>query len=175
MRSTTLLVGLLLAATAAAQESPNYQLSDYALDFGGAPALDSPEFRVTLATVGPGAHSETLHAPGFSLDPGFVATYAPPGEVGTLLFDDEETLTWTAERSVGTYNLYRGGLPFLSPPDYGSCLQQQIPQPTTIDIDTPAEGATFFYLVTASNRLDEEGTKGQNSQGSPRPNPSPCP
>ncbi|RMH70289.1 MAG: hypothetical protein D6685_00265, partial [Bacteroidetes bacterium] len=36
------------------------------------------------------------------------------------------------------------------------------------DSDPIAPGGGFFYLVTARNRLDEEGTKGRDSAGSER-------
>ena len=36
-------------------------------------------------------------------------------------------------------------------------------------------GNGYFYLVTARNRLWEEGTKGSSSAGAQRANPAPCP
>lgn len=39
----------------------------------------------------------------------------------------------------------------------------------------PSAGTGFFYLVTARNRLDEEGPKGFQSLGVEEPNPDPCP
>ena len=43
-------------------------------------------------------------------------------------------------------------------------------------VDDPVvAGACLFYLVTARNRLGEEGTKGYRSPGIERPNDAPCP
>jgi hypothetical protein len=46
---------------------------------------------------------------------------------------------------------------------------------TTTDPDVPSVTTGYFYLVTADNRLDEEGTKGFRSNGTERGNPAPCP
>ncbi|HEV8700972.1 MAG TPA: hypothetical protein VGV60_06840 [Candidatus Polarisedimenticolia bacterium] len=82
------------------------------------------------------------------------------------------------EPSTGTYNLYRGSIgPGLGAPpgNFGDCLQSPVTGTTSSDHAAPAVGRVWFYLVTASNLLDEEGTKGRSSDGTPRPNPAPCP
>ena len=48
---------------------------------------------------------------------------------------------------------------------YGNCEQQEITGETTTDTDTPPGGDGYFYLVTAENRVDEEGTKGTDGEG----------
>jgi hypothetical protein len=59
---------------------------------------------------------------------------------------------------------------------YGQCEQQDLTDATATDTDTPsAPREGFFYLVTANNRLGEEGTKGWDSADVERPNPVPCP
>ena len=70
---------------------------------------------------------------------------------------------WDPDKSVGDYNLYRSTLGNVS--GGGSCLQQDIADETTTDNDPVPVGNGFFYLVTAENRLDEEGTKGPGRTG----------
>ncbi len=81
-----------------------------------------------------------------------------------LVFTDSETLTWPAEQSAGVYNLYRDD----TSDGFGNCEEQDIAGTTTTDSSTPTTANTFFYLVTAENRLDEEGTKGFQSSGTER-------
>ena len=83
------------------------------------------------------------------------------------------TLVWDPERSVGTYNLYRDLLSVL-PGSFGECLQSSITGETATELDTPPTGQGWFYLITAKNRLGEEGT-GTERSGAQRPNSSPCP
>ena len=83
-------------------------------------------------------------------------------------FPGKTTLTWNPETSVGSYNVYRGDCATLSS-SYGSKVQSGISGATTTDGEEPVAGQCFFYLITASNRLDEEGTKGTDSFGNPRP------
>jgi hypothetical protein len=99
------------------------------------------------------------------MEVGFVPPYPPPGEVLGLRFSDKQTLQWDPEKSVGDYNLYRdliGTLPSLG---FGACHQQDLVDETATDPSVPAAGQGFFYLATAENRLDEEGSKGSRSDG----------
>ena len=75
---------------------------------------------------------------------------------------------------MGTYALYRG-LAGALPGTYGGCLIGREHRDTVIDPVGPASRRSFFYLVTASNHLGEEGSKGNSSSGAQRPNPTPCP
>jgi hypothetical protein len=84
------------------------------------------------------------------------------------------TLSWDPERSVGDYDVYRDLLSSL-PGNFGACLEHDVPAQTAVDVGIPGVGTGYFYLVTAENRLDEEGTKGFRSNGSERLNPAPCP
>jgi hypothetical protein len=109
------------------------------------------------------------------MDSGFPLTYPPPGEVRGLRFLDSETLVWNPEKSVGVYNLYRDLIGSLSGLGYGSCKEQDLASETATDSDPLPTDNGYFYLVTAENRLTEEGTKGFDGYGAERPNPSPCP
>jgi hypothetical protein len=175
-----LLFVLLLASgsmSLLAQTSASYQLTESTFNAGGnpAPVLTSASYQMTLDSVGDSVSGGTLSSASFNSSPGFPAAYPPPGEVVTLTFTDKTTLVWTPEGSTGTYNLYRGEITGL-PGSYGACkLPANIVGETTTDTDVPASGQCYFYLVTAQNRLAEEGTMGTDSEGNPHPNPAPCP
>jgi hypothetical protein len=173
-------VSILLAiAPSAAQQSASYKLTECTLNAGGHPAngvvLTSANRRLRLDAagdplVGTARASATFHA-----DAGFTSAYPPPGQVLGLAFGDRTTLRWNAEKSVGSYNLYRDVLSALAGGDYGTCLQRDLPSETASDTGRPPTHSGWFYLVTARNRLNEEGTKGTNSAGAERPNSAPCP
>jgi hypothetical protein len=179
MRTAFLLAGLVLCATAAAQESASFKLDEYVFNAGGHPEagtiLTSPGFRITLDALGDGISAMDLASPSFRLDVGFAASYPPPGEVVGLVLLDEVHLSWNAEPSVGTYNMYRDLMSQLLGLGFGACEQQDLVTTTTIDNDPVPAGDGFFYLITAENRLAEEGTKGFRTGGSERANASPCP
>ena len=141
---------------ARSQESPSFRLSESVLNAGGRPVngavATSASFRIELDALGDAVSD-------------FVAVYAPPGEVTGLRFDNHITLRWNAERSAGTYNLYRAGLASLATLAYGGCTQTSIAGASTLDTDPLASGAGYFYLVTVENRLAQEGTKGYRSDG----------
>ena len=160
-----------------AQTSASYQLTESVFNSGGnpAPVVTSASYQVTLDSIGDSVSGGNLASASYNSSPGFPAAYPPPGEVATVTFSNKTTLTWTPEGSTGTYNLYRGLLSDL-PGNYGACkLPANIVGETTTDTDVPGSGQCYFYLVTAENRLAEEGTKGTDSEGTPHPNPSPCP
>ncbi|HKQ63281.1 MAG TPA: hypothetical protein VJS92_18475 [Candidatus Polarisedimenticolaceae bacterium] len=152
-----------------AQQSANYRLGPSTFNAGGHPAagtvLGSSGYRVTLDAIGDGLPGRSLAGASYSMEPGFVAPHRPPGEVLGLRFSSAQQLTWNAEPSVGSYNLYRGTLSTLAGLAYGSCLQTSLTFPATVDADPVPPGGGFFYLVTARNRLREEGTKGARSNG----------
>lgn len=182
MRARKTRVGLLLLIVSApllAQTSTSFKLTEHALDAGGHPeegvVMTSGSFRVTLDAIGESVTGGGLGSASFSLDGGFSAAYPAPGEVSGLLFSDSQTLVWDPERSVGAYNLYRDTITALSGLGYGQCEQQDLEEATATDPDTTPAGDGYFYLVTAENRLAEEGTKGDDGDGSERANPSPCP
>jgi hypothetical protein len=174
--SGALLIG---ALPADAQTSASYQLTESAINCGGDPqngtVLTSASFKVTLDAIGDAIAGGPLASSSYSSDVGLPPSLKPPGEVSSLRFTDKTTLAWHPEGSVGTYRLYRGLLTDL-PTSYGTC---QTPGGLTTeqatDATTPSPGQCFVYLVTARNRISEEGTMGSTSSGTPIPNTSPCP
>ena len=166
---------ILLGATGLAftQSSASYRLEESVMNAGGVPAdglaVTSAGFRVTLAAIGEGvAGGTTPTSASFAVGSGFPAAYPPATEVLGLNFQTDQTLSWAAEPSAGTYNLYRDDLTSLAGLGYGACFAQDVSGTTATDAALPASGAGFFYLVTAENRLDEEGTKGLDSSGTGR-------
>jgi hypothetical protein len=97
------------------------------------------------------------------MEASFGNAYPPPGEVTGLQFTDATTLAWSPEHSAGSYNVYRDALTALTGGGYGTCWEQETPAATVTDADPVPAGNGFFYLVTAENRLGEEGTKGRDS------------
>jgi hypothetical protein len=174
-----LLMGTLIFTQVFAQESTNFKQKEHVFNEGGNPddgvILTSTNFKVTIDAVGEGLLGTALNSTSFKMDSGFIAPYPPPGEVLNLLLQsDHETLVWDLEKSRGTYNLYRDFLSSIQP-DYGDCKEYGIPDETTTDSDDPGVGNGYFYLVTVSNRLGEEGTKGYGSSPPERSNDYPCP
>ena len=168
------------APPALTQQSPSYKLNESVTNSGGDPnngvSASSVSYKISLDAIGDRAIGTGLASASFHMDGGFVSAYPPPGEVRNLqLASDEITLTWNAEKSVGTYNLYRDLVSALPGLGYGACAQSTIASATTTDPSVPGAGSSYFYLVTARNHLREEGTKGFNSAGAQRANPAPCP
>ena len=58
---------------------------------------------------------------------------------------------------------------------YGACEQYGLTGNSATDNAAVPAGDGYFYLVTAENRLDEEGTKGFDSAQVERTNDAPCP
>jgi hypothetical protein len=170
---------LLLTSSAQGQQSTSFRLTEYTINAGGHPdeglIMASTRFRVTLDAIGGGVEGARLSSTGFRLDGGFQYCFPPPGEVAGLQFTDQQTLVWNSEKSIGSYNLYRGEVNSLPGLAYGDCLQSGIQVTTTIDTSAPASGEAYFYLPTAENLLMEEGSKGFASDDSQRGNPAPCP
>jgi hypothetical protein len=179
----TLTAGMVLLACLAlpslAQESPSFRLNEHSLNAGGHPrdgaVASSARFRISLDALGGTVARTGMASPRFLMDAGFVSVYRPPGEVAWLWFQDEDWLNWSPESSAGDYNLYRDPISDLVSLDYGHCLAHDIPATTTVDADLPAVGEGFFYLVTAENRLNQEGPKGWGSFNLYRMNANPCP
>ena len=109
------------------------------------------------------------------MDAGFIPAFAPPREVLNLRFTGKDDLAWNHERSIGDYSLYRGLISAL-PGAYGACELSGLTLASATDPAAPPAGDGYFYLVTANNRLDEEGTKGFDTLApTERANPVPCP
>ena len=178
MRFVVLFLLLLSGLPAFAQQSASFDLEEGVLNSGGSPtdgvAPASVSFSLSLDALG-SAVAIPLSGGAYTLEGGFVAAYLPPLEVTGLDFVDIDTLSWNPERAAGSYRLYRGELASLSGLGYGSCLLANILPPTAEEASVPASGEGFFYLVTSTNRLYEEGSKGSDSNGVERPNPAACP
>jgi hypothetical protein len=173
-------LGLVLGPDATGQESASYRLEEHVLNAGGRPAdgveATSASYRVSLDAIGQGVLGRDLGSASYRMDGGFVSAYPPPGEVTGLFLTDAVTLVWDPEPAAGYYNLYRDAMTALSDLGYGRCKQQRLATTTTTDPAVPSPpGEGYFYLVTAANRLHEEGTKGWDSSLNERPNPTPCP
>lgn len=183
MSKTTIavLAGLAVAVAPAgwAQSSANYRVSDQAFNAAGHPAqgtvLVSAGYRIRFDAIGGAAAGATLSSASYSVAGSMVSSYPPPGEVVGLRFAAKETLAWNPERSVGTYNLYRGLVQNLSGLGYGDCLQDGLPGETATDAAAPVSGQAYFYLVTAENLLAEEGSRGTDSTGADRGSANACP
>lgn len=170
---------LLETGAALAQESASFTLSESVLDAGGHPqdgvSLSSGNFRVSLHSVGEGVGAPSLTGVSFMMQAGFAPALRPAGEVANVRFFGASELVWDPEPSVGEYALYRGVVTRPFDPGYGECAESGIVSETAIDPTSPPIGGSFFYLVTARNRLREEGTKGAGSDLTDRPNSTPCP
>ncbi len=168
-------IGLTLiavASVAAAQQSASFKIEESALNSGGTPAAgaspSSASFKITLSSLGGGPSGRALSSASFRSDAGFTSAYAPPGEVAGLIFSGPDTLAWNADPSATAYNLYRDLHSNLSGLGFGQCEQQGLSGTSATDGDAVPAGDGFFYLVTALNRLDEEGGKGAQSDGTER-------
>lgn len=182
---TVAALAALASLPAAAQQSVNFKLEEHAFNSGGGLADSerpaSANFAISLHAVGASTVAEGLSSPSHSMDASFAWLFPPPGEVRNLrVYGPSEAgpsahdLSWDAERSAGTYNLYRDLLGALSGLQFGQCEQTALTVPVTSDSGTPPPGDGFFYLVTAANRLAEEGIKGVSSDGAERAG-STCP
>ena len=174
-----LLLAALAATPALGQQSESYKLAEKVFNEGGVPAngvvLASPSYRITLDGIGEVVVATGLAGTSYRIDASFTGGYPPPGEVINLRFGSETAMSWDAERAVGTYSVYRGLLSGLPGLGYGACFAQNLTVTAATDAASPGVGTGWFYLATAENRLQEEGTKGRNSAGAERPNPAPCP
>lgn len=164
-------------STATAQQSASFKLTEHAMNAGGHPAdgvvLGSTSYRIRLDAIGDSVVAAALSSASFHMDAGFVSAYPPPGEVQAVRFTGKTGLSWDPEKSTGVYNLYRSPVSAL-PGDYGACLQGSVASASASDAQSPVVGAAYFYLVTAENRLGEEGTRGYASGGTERIG-TPCP
>jgi hypothetical protein len=181
--ATGTIVGFLAAfavgGIAFAQTSASYKLTEFTLNNGGDPANGSfavsTNYRVRLDAVGDAAAAAALSSASHHSSAGFVSDYPPPGEVTGHLFSNKTTLTWSPEKSVGSYDVYRAAISSLSGLSFGTCLQSGLTAESATDAATPSAGQGFFYLITARNLLGEIGTKGYASTGIERANAAPCP
>lgn len=179
MRKVIIVAILLPGLSVLAQQSASYKLEETIFNAGGLPeqgtVLTSSSYRIHLQGVGEVVMGAKVAGAHFQMEGGLVGSHSPAGEVTNLTVgSDQKTLIWSPEGSVGTYNVYRDLVGSL-PGTYGACLQSGLTANSEVDPAVPAVGQAFFYLVTARNRIGEEGTKGYDSAGRARGNPAPCP
>lgn len=174
-----ILLALVTAAAARAQTSASYKLSESTLNSGGDPqngtSASSASFRIRLDAIGDAVAGVGPSSSSFHADAGFVGGYPPPREVRTIYFTSKTAMTWDPEPSIGVYEVYRDAVSALRSGGFGTCFASGLPSESATDGANPASGQGWFYLVTARNRLGEEGTKGFQSSGVERPNSAPCP
>ena len=155
-----------------AQQSASYAVESAATNSGGHPTqgveMTSGSFRVSLDAIGDAVLVSDIASASLLSGSGFVGRYPPPGQVGGLFFTDNQTLNWSAERSAGTYNVYRETISQLTGLQFGTCRQQGLAGVSATDTDAVPAGDGYVYLVTVRNRLNEDGTKGFQSNGSER-------
>ncbi len=179
MRSGLLTFVFCLCGVVFAQSGPSYRVEEFALNAGGHPNAGfnpaSVSFEISQDAIGIAAFAPLLESNSYAMDLGFARSYPPPLEVlGLAALGDKSTFVWTPERSVGSYRVYRGDLDRL-PFDYGTCRVADVPVASAPLNEVPDVGEAFFFLVTAENRLHEEGIAGYDSSGDPRNGPVPCP
>jgi hypothetical protein len=173
------LVLALAPAAAHAQTSASYRLTESVFNAGGDPRdgqfSRSKNWRITLDSIGDPAAVIATRSASYTVDGGFVVAYPPPGEVLGLSATSVTAWGWSAERSTGNYNVYRDRLSVLSGRAYGICTFPHVAATSVTDAALPPAADGYFYLVTAVNRIAEEGTKGKDSAGVQRANAHPCP
>lgn len=177
-RTGILVLGLVpcLAPAVFAQESVSYQIKEHTVNAGGVPVegvvLASASYQMTLGAVGDGVAAPQAGSASYEMGAGFVMPYPPPREVRNLRFTDTQTMEWDAESSTGTYTLFRGDIAALGG-GYGACQQTGLTEPGATEGAQPP-GSAFFYIVAAENLLNEQGSLGTDSTGTPRAGAS-CP
>ncbi|HEU5180156.1 MAG TPA: hypothetical protein VFW45_05155 [Candidatus Polarisedimenticolia bacterium] len=170
------LVVLLAASPVAAQSSTSYKVQGSSFDNAGDPtngvALGSAHFHLKLDSIGGDLAATAVSSASFHADEGFVDLYRPAGEVTGVRFTNPTILQWNAEPSAQWYEVYQSAS---LPGTFGTCYAGDLTTTSLADATTPAIGSRFYYLVTARNRLRQEGTKGFGSTGTERTNTLPCP
>jgi hypothetical protein len=99
-----------------------------------------------------------------------------PGEVVNLQWDFNFRLVWDAEPDAVEYHVYRDDLTSLSYQAFGTCRNDLDGDRTDTQLDDlqePAPGGGWFYLISADDGVDE-GSLGFASTAE-RSNFTPCP
>lgn len=173
-----LAAALLLVSLAHGQSSTSYRLEERTFNAGGRPedgiVATSASFAVTLDSIGDPFTPRLMSGATIRLVPGPVWVFPPPLEVSGLVWTAADRLIWEPAGSADSYNVYRDGLAAVASSG-GACQQADVPSTSYDALADPARGAGFFYLVTANNRLHEEGGRGVRSDGTARPATPTCP
>ena len=170
------MIGIVLFAVAAfpvpGQSSAGYTVESGTFNAAGRPgeqtAPASASYRITMDSLGEGVIRTGLESASYRQSAGVTASCRPPGEIRRLNFQDKVTLDWDGEKSAGTYQLYRDDLTTLSSGGTGSCYRDGLVESRWTEGVDPDPSAGWFYLVTVSNRLGEEGPRGLASDGEER-------
>jgi subtilase family serine protease len=92
----------------------------------------------------------------------------------SLLMDDTGLFTFIGTPGAQAYNIYRGLLSQKSATNFGTCFLSGVTGNSFSDASTPPLGNGFQYYLT-SVTSGVESSLGTMSNGTPRPNTSPCP
>jgi hypothetical protein len=133
------------------------------------------ECRASTATCDP---AEFCTGTGGSCPADSTGVSAPVGPTVSLSKDNAAhttTISWT-ETIPGPFNVYRGSRTPSTPFTYNqTCFAFETAGPSTTDMQRPAPGWVFFYLISRSEGTCSESTVGQDSAGADRPNSLVCP
>ncbi len=102
--------------------------------------------------------------------------WSVPDAVGdTARWSSRDTMSWTVVAQSKHYNVSRGSRNAGGAFAYNhTCFENASADASTTDTNNPAVGAYYYYLVSAEDDCGESGL-GTASNGTERPNPSPCP
>ena len=92
----------------------------------------------------------------------------------SLLMDDTGLFTFIGTPGAQAYNIYRGLLSLKSATNFGTCFLSGVTGNSFSDASLPPLGNGFQYYMT-SVTSGVESSLGTMSNGTPRPNTSPCP
>jgi hypothetical protein len=95
------------------------------------------------------------------------------GAGGLTWAANKQTLSWGPLNAASVFNVYRGTVQSSWAYNH-TCLSGPIGATSFSDAATPSPSFFFYYLVSGRNGCGES-TLGNDSFGTPRPVPSPCP
>ena len=131
------------------------------------------ECRASTATCDP---AEFCNGMGGACPADAQGTSAPLGPTISVVkgASNVATISWT-EAIPGPFNVYRGTIKSGEDFSYNqSCFENEVSGSSTTDMQLPARGWAFFYLVSRVQPPCAESTVGQDGAGSDRPNPLVC-
>jgi hypothetical protein len=105
--------------------------------------------------------------------------------MGSLAFQDAETIVWASDAGATIYNSYKGTIPgprglATRRPTYDHiCFEsgdeQMNGDTLSVDAELPPAGSVFYYLVNGESWPNCQGTLGTASDGTPRTPLALCP
>lgn len=109
------------------------------------------------------------------LQGGVTLPVCTPPEVGpTVVFLDDQSLSWSPSGVATSYNLYRGSIDGVAWAFNHVCLAGLLSSPDATDTAVPPIDRAFYYVVSSRNACGESSL-GVGSDGQQQPNPLPCP